>query len=591
MRNQGIINIILIITMLAVSSPGRGQHCEIIAPPVVFEGDLMNIMIRIKDNDQRINPFISGNFNLQTNIPALEVADIKITHGVGSLSTVVIANEDFTISLNGFDGQKNVQVSGPVFNEISGEITQNTTFGSGHNYFVSSDLFIPDGIVLSIEKGTNIYLGEKVNIKVSGKIIVDGTSDEPVLFKPYDRTLPWGGIEVSEGNDTSFFRYAIFTFGGDNENYVFGHSNSQPIIMIDTSNAMVDNCFFTDNPGKAMGSKNGSIIISNCLFTRCDTGGEHHNSLVAISDSYFLDMPNDGNQPVDDDNDGCYFYGIKPGQTAPSTIKRCVFHTGKDDAIDHNGAMLEISDCRIENFYHEGIAASNAYSVSVSNTLIRYCGQGIEAGYGSPQVTVNHCVLLNNEVGLRFGDSYEWGCSGEINATNSILFNNSDNIKNFDLLTQAPVPGAIDISYSMTNDPDYSTCTVCISGEPEFGPDYLLKPGSPGTGQGNDGNDMGLLYPLTQIQPNRSQWAGTIRVYPNPFHDELFIHLNATRECDFTLFFIDQFGSPALKDEIEFPAGENSVRLNKMENLPPGIYFLMLKNKGEFIKAIKVLKK
>jgi len=241
-----------------------------------------------------------------------------------------------------------------------------------------------------------------------------------------------------------------------------------------------------------LGSHSSFISISGCVVSRCDTGGEFAVSTVNINNSYIIDIPNNDGTFQDDDNDGFYFNGAHPSGE-PSIIENSFFITGKDDAIDHNAGKLEIKNCWIENFAHEGIACSNSNWVNISNTLIKNCEQGIEAGYGTPDVTVDHCVMIDNEVGLRFGDGYDWGCNGSLRVTNSITYDNGDNIKNYDFLTGGPVEDGILISYSITNDEEYNNYQGCLTGVPLFDENYQLLPESPGIRKANDQTDIGLF--------------------------------------------------------------------------------------------------
>ncbi len=59
--------------------------------------------------------------------------------------------------------------------------------------------------------------------------------------------------------------------------------------------------------------------------------------------------------------------------------------------------------------------------------------------------------------------------------------------------THAPLEGAIDIAYSMTNDPDYDSSTNCITGIPQFDDRFYLLPGSVGSGLGTGGTNLGLV--------------------------------------------------------------------------------------------------
>jgi len=128
----------------------------------------------------------------------------------------------------------------------------------------------------------------------------------------------------------------------------------------------------------------------------------------------------------------------------------------------------------------------------VFNTVVRGCEQGIEAGYGEPTVEVDHCVVVDNGVGLRFGDSYDTGSRGKMVVTNTVLFNNGDNIYNHDLQVQAAVEGGITTRYSMTNDLDFDSSPFCITGVPSFDAGFRLLPDSPGAEMGSEGIDIGL---------------------------------------------------------------------------------------------------
>jgi hypothetical protein len=76
--------------------------------------------------------------------------------------------------------------------------------------------------------------------------------------------------------------------------------------------------------------------------------------------------------------------------------------------------------------------------------------------------------------------------------TNSILSGNKDNVWNYLNSTHAPLAGALDISYTMTNDADYDLSPFCIPGSPAFDAEYYLLPGSPGAGRGMGGTNLGL---------------------------------------------------------------------------------------------------
>jgi len=465
----------------------------IVSPAKIRSGEYLPIVVHILKDSYEIDTGITGKLQLLTSSVEQENSSVSIKKGAGSLTKKIVADNDINISIKNMSGTRQVMLPDTILKK-SYVGTINTTpeaWDERYDRYITGDLIIPAGTELLIKAGTRILLGDKVNILINGTLVVEGTENKPVQFISIDWNFPWGGIEIKQS--TAKLKFCFLVNGGADESRVFGHSQSQPVLKADHSEVDLTSCYLIDNVGKALGAHKSRMNLDRCLISRCDTGGEFHYSLMNISYSYILDIPDDNSDFVDDDNDGFYFAGVFSEINEPSKVNNCFIITGKDDAIDHNAARLEINNCRLEGFMHEGVAGSNGNWVKVYNTLVKSCEQGIEAGYGNPKVYVDHCVVVDNDIGFRFGDSYQWGCQGEMIVTNSILYNNGDNVHNFDLKTQAPVDSGIIISYSMTNDLEYNHYPFCITGVPLFDATYHLTTGSPGKGFAKDSTDMGLI--------------------------------------------------------------------------------------------------
>ena len=86
------------------------------------------------------------------------------------------------------------------------------------------------------------------------------------------------------------------------------------------------------------------------------------------------------------------------------------------------------------------------------------------------------------------------GCRGNLKVTNTISYNNIlHDVWNFDVLSNSPVPEAIDITYSIVNNDEYNGNIGCLTGSPEFTADFLLQDSSIGKNAGADNLDMGIL--------------------------------------------------------------------------------------------------
>jgi hypothetical protein len=287
--------------------------------------------------------------------------------------------------------------------------------------------------------------------------------------------------------------FAFFVHGGADDARAFSHSNSQAVLMFENAEATLRHVYLMDNVGKGIGGVASVIQFDRGLITRSDTGGEVHYGVTRISNSHILEIPNADGLPVDDDNDGFYFFEAHRERSDVSRVERTFVIAGKDDAIDHNHAKLEIVGSWLEGFAHECVAGSSGNSVRIYASVVKDCEQGVEAGYGAPSVVVDHSVIVGNRVGIRYGDSYTNALEGQITVTNSILFDNEDDVLNLDLSTGGPVTGAITLTHTLVNDVDADGCAECVMGEPRFDDRYFLLPGSPGTGASADGLDLGLL--------------------------------------------------------------------------------------------------
>lgn len=455
------------------------------------------MVIRMPD----VNPRISRTeiFHIKSSTGSFSPVEVKVKRGCGSVSFPAPSIEGVCrIDLVDLSGKvrasSTVEISNnPEVRELSGTLTDDDLYWDSLAVIrLIGSINISNGSELTVSCGTRIEIGHLVNLFIRGDINCNGTFETPVVFTSIIQDEPWG--EIRHYGSSNNYSYTFFTNGGGDPNRFFGHSDSQPVIAGDDCEIELDNCFIIDNPGKGIGGERDIVTMNGCLISRCDVGAEFGFSLLYADSCYFLDIPSDDEIEIDDDNDALHLSLAWNGGDDPSVISNSVFMTGKDDGIDQDGANVLITNCVIDGYTFEGVAASRDNNVEVFNTLVVNCEQGIEAGWGSPQVVVDHCVLTGNETGLRFGDWYTRVCSGYMTITNTISWENSLHpIWNYEVRSDAPVPDAILLSYSLVNDPEYDSCEGCIKGEPQFSDDYRLAKGSVGIGRAMNGKDMGLL--------------------------------------------------------------------------------------------------
>lgn len=474
--------------LLLASASVFGQQFHVLAPSTFVAGKPYPFATEVW-SENNVDLFYSSTVSIS--VSGGEIPNNQITVRKGRAMTTL--ETDGSSALNVSSAQFGLNPTANLSTVISHEGTSsgNLVFQPESMHRITNDLLIEASDTLTISAGCWVLLDADVNITVVGHLKVLGTLSSPVVFTS-NSSNSWGGILFTLG--TGSINYCLINHGGGDDSQWFGHSDSQPVIRSNGGEVTMNQTFIFDCEGKALGAMNGRVRFSNGGISRCDTGGEFGGSYVTVHGSHIMEIPDADGLLEDDDNDGFYFFGNN-ATDEPNLVDSCVFLIGEDDGIDHNGAILEVRNCWVENFANEGIATSNGNSADVYNSLFKNCEQGIEAGYGSPTVTVDHCVMVDCDYGLRFGDWYDWGCSGIITCTNSIMVSNTDNIHNFDVLTNGPISGAITVTYSISSDAEYDAATGNILGPPVFTPQYQLEPGSPGESAGSDGLNMGLINP------------------------------------------------------------------------------------------------
>ncbi|MCX6149161.1 MAG: lamin tail domain-containing protein [Ignavibacteriales bacterium] len=494
-------------TLAAIFTKLGNSNAELITPKRIRPGQHFPFIVRLRDDNWEINPIDQTPMQILFNGAHTDTT-IKIKRGAGTGVVQINSTSDFVLSVqngNTQPNQKTIEISSIPTTSYSGTLPiGDVVWDNTADRLITGNLNIPAGCNLIIKQGTWVVVKKYINFNVQGKITVEGTENEPVVITSEKWTEPWGGMEFKTG--VASFRYCIVLNGGGdqskgNPTSDGWHTGHQHIFFgKDNSEFNFDECFFLYSPGKVFGAQDSKVNVTNCVTSFVWLGGEFHRVLLSYKDSHLMNLPNDDHIYTEDiDTDGFHIDFVNPNYPQFSVIDHCYFITGKDDAIDHHYARLKISNCWLEDFIHEGVAASGGDTVKIFNTVSLKNDQGFEAGWTEsgvnkgPFVFIDHCVAVDNNVGLRIGDSYDWTYKDFMKVTNSIIYNNKDNIWNYLNSTHAPLAGALDISYSMTNDADYNNSPDCITGVPQFDPYYYLVSGSPGINMGIRGTNLGRI--------------------------------------------------------------------------------------------------
>ena len=316
---------------------------------------------------------------------------------------------------------------------VSSDIITDTVWSENSRIMIVNDIEIDSGVSLTVEPGCIIFLEPTVNIIVNGDLEINGSLEKPVVFAPKNKTAPWGGFIFSNSVSTANINGAIFTGSGAIKNWMSAHGyrshrQEQALFLLDSiSKVTLSNVFIIDNSGQAFHGQNAGLNAFNCLIQKCTTVGQFNSSTCSFYNSAMIDFPYYDDTYSDADNDGIYM------TEGVLQLNNSLIGWAKDDGIDAGSGgygKVDLINCWIESCFHEGGAFSShpgTKTINIIDSVFMNNGQGIEAGYGSPFVYVNFCLLINNEIGLRFGDNYPWSQNGLLNVSNSVsIFNYKD---------------------------------------------------------------------------------------------------------------------------------------------------------------------
>jgi len=122
--------------------------------------------------------------------------------------------------------------------------------------YVNGNVWIAGPATLRIEKGTVVHFEKGSYLTIEGRILVNGTKNEPVFFSSKKEKIKendyWEHINIRPGKKKSIIKSAIFR-------------NARAALFIENDNVEVMDCLFEHNT-HGIFTKNASPSISKNLF-------------------------------------------------------------------------------------------------------------------------------------------------------------------------------------------------------------------------------------------------------------------------------------------------------------------------------------
>lgn len=417
-----------------------GAQLHIITPAAYPAGLPIPIIAWVDDDQGR-----ERRANGRVTAPGFEEDPIQVLRGVGSTflpAASAGASLEYAAHLYSLQAPKSIAIDEATsWTSVSGQLSESTAWPVNARILLEDHLTVPAGVTLSIGAGVIVQLAPLVNITNSGRIAIEGTRAQPVVFTAANVVWPeqpagaWGGFLLRGSAAELIANGAIFAGGGGATSFSFSpgasHRSEQPVFLLHSgARAALTNCYVLNTAGQIGNGYESDLTLDHCLFQRAITAGEYVGGTITIRHSALIEFPNDDGvvdaEIADADFDAIYF------TEGTHILENSLIGFAKDDALDSGsggpGTML-LTNCWVESALHEAQAWSGeGRQTWTYDTVCLNSGQGIECGFSdddhSPRCFADGLFSTANAVGARFGDNYDWSYNGFLRLTNCLLLYN-----------------------------------------------------------------------------------------------------------------------------------------------------------------------
>ena len=273
-----------------------------------------------------------GNEVYETEVPARDsifiFIEVTIDPNGENLPMVVQDSIEFITNSN----IQNVQLIayGQDFKLIKGETLKTTTWTSEKPYLVYDYAYVDSTSELTIEPGTRVYFHKGAGLYVKGKIVADGTVQQPIQFLP-DRLEPsyknipdqWNGIVLFSGSHNNVFNFC--TIKNANIGLQVGNIEDEGYASVRLTNSKIENMAYAVIFALKSRIYGYNDLIANCGFYAVAllVGGEYEFYHTTVANYW-------GN------------YSTKSRSTSSLVISNVLIIEGENGEItSHNGDLVK----------------------------------------------------------------------------------------------------------------------------------------------------------------------------------------------------------------------------------------------------------
>ena len=374
--------------------------------------------------------------------------------------------------------------------EIAQVINEPLTLAKANSpYFVPNDVTIEANGVVNIEPGTTIYFSSGKGMTVKGKLIMNGTTADPITLTSYYPSEKWGAICFDNSNGISELNnvnISLATNGTDPVNFFAAISSLNSAVHL--------NGVHFNNVKLPISSQWSDMTVNSCTFENVYEVGDYLNcngGNLTVMNSTFI-----GNAIADMD---AIDLGFMAGTTDIQNNTIRDFTGSNSDGIDLGDASINvfISNNLIRNCSDKGVSIGQGSSAFLVRNVIANCNLGVGIKDSLSYGDILNSTFYSNTIGVSCFEKVLNRGGGTADIRNSIIANS----KNYSI--DADIFSKISVNYSLSNT-DTLPGFANIYGEPILinpdGENYHIQTnslcinnGDPNSPSDNDGsqNDIG----------------------------------------------------------------------------------------------------
>jgi parallel beta-helix repeat protein len=305
---------------------------------------------------------------------------------------------------------------------LGGELTSNVLWTKEPSpYVLAETVVVLPGATLTIEPGTEVLLADAQSLLVEGRLLANGTENDPITFTTYRDGESWGNLAFDQAL-SSELSYCIVEYSAGVGSYGGLYAGAVALVG---SHLDVNGCTFRNFPDESPAAdasgiyllSGASATIRNSRF-RCMGAGVHtdHN-YVLVENCIFTDIHGSGNDPVD----------VNGESTPVPVIKNNLFMSSEDDGIDMDRCSPIILGNFIRSSADKGISVGKGSDPRIANNVVVANATGIAVMDGANPLLINN-TIVGNAIGLECYEKTSGQGGGMGSVANCILWENDTEI-------------------------------------------------------------------------------------------------------------------------------------------------------------------